>query len=71
MNNIKNSVIRLPNISRYKDGMFSKLRSRTEYNLYNENNENNDNSDNSVEQKDHKYKEISHQKQGYNDNQNY
>ena len=68
VNNIKNSLIRLPNISGYKDGMFTKLRSRTEYNL---DNENNDNSDNSVEQKDHKHKEISHHKQGYNDNQNY
>jgi hypothetical protein len=67
-NNVKNSLIKLPNISGYKDGMFSKLHSKTEYNL---DNENNDSSDNSVEQKDHKHIEISHKKQGHDDKQNY
>jgi hypothetical protein len=66
-NNLKNGSVRLPNISGYKDGMFSKLHSKTEYNLDNEN----ENSDSSVEQRDHKHKEISHQKQGQHVNTNY
>ena len=66
-NIIKSRYIKLPNISGYKDGMFSKMHSKTEFNL----DENDNSKDNSVEQKDHKHKEISHQKQGLDDKQNY
>ena len=66
-NIIKSRYIKLPNISGYKDGMFSKMHSKTEFNL----DENENSKDNSVEQKDHKHKEISHQKQGLDDKQNY
>ena len=66
-NIIKSRYIKLPNISGYKDGMFSKMHSKTEFNL----DENDNSKDNSVEQKDHKHKEIFHQKQGLDDKQNY
>ena len=50
--------------------MFSKkILSKTEYNL--DENNNSQSNDNSVEQKDHKHHEISHKKQGHNENQNY
>ena len=60
----KMSTIKLPNISSYREGVFNKFHSRTEFNLQAEENS----KDNSIEQKDHKYKEISHQKQGHLDN---
>ena len=69
-NNFKSSIIKLPNISGYKNGMFSKIQSKTEYNLDDDNN-NNQSSDNSVEQKDHKHNEISHEIQGHEEKQNY
>lgn len=62
----KAPYIKLPNLSQYKGGLF-RNHYRTEYNL----DENGDSNNNSVEQKDHKYKEISHQKQGHDDKQNY
>jgi hypothetical protein len=60
----KNSIIKLPNISSYREAVFKKFHSRTEYNLDSEENS----KDNSIEQKDHKYIEISHQRQGHIDN---
>ena len=60
---LKTSFIKLPNISGYRDGMFSKLHSQTEYNLDDEN-ETSHNNSSSLEQKDHKHNEISHQKRG-------
>ena len=61
-NDSKISYIRLPSISGYNNsnGIFS---SKTEYNLDEDNERSNDNS---VEQRDHKYKEITHQKRGNN-----
>ena len=64
---LKRQYIKLPNISGYRDGMFTNMHSKTKYNL----DENDESRDNSIEQKDHKHKEISHQKQGYDEKQNY
>ena len=62
--NNKNTYIKLPSISGYKDGIFSnRLHSKTEYNLDDDIENSNDNS---VEQRDHKHIEISHQKRGNN-----
>ena len=60
----KNSTIKLPNISSYREDIFNKFHSRTEFNLDSEENS----KDNSIEQKDIKYIEIVHQKQGHLDN---
>ena len=64
----KTPYISLPNISGYKNGLFRKKYYKTEYNL----DENDDSKNNSsVEQKDHKHIEISHQKKGNDEKQNY
>jgi len=57
-------AIKLPDISTYREAVFNKFHSRTEFNLDSEENS----KDNSIEQKDHKYIEISHQKRGDIDN---
>ncbi len=64
---LKRPYVKLPSISGYRDGLFTNMHSKTEYNL----DENDQSRDNSIEQKDHKHKEISHQKQGYDEKQNY
>ena len=60
----KMSTIKLPNISSYREGVFNKFHSRTEFSLDAEENS----KDNSTEQKEHKYIEIIHQRQGHLDN---
>ena len=60
----KTSTIKLPDISIYRDAIFSKFHSRTEFNLESEDYS----KDNSIEQKDHKHIEISHQRRGYIEN---
>ena len=60
----KMSPIKLPDISTYREAVFNKFYSRTEFNLDSEDNS----KDNSIEQKDHKHIEISHQRRGQIDN---
>jgi len=68
-NNIKKTMVKLPNITGYKNGRLAKFHSKTEYNL-DKANDNDKSKDNSIEQKDHKYNEISHQKQGHINKEN-
>jgi len=65
-NKIKH-LVQLPSISGYLDGMFSPLRTKTEF-LTEKDNDREQSNDNSVEQRDHKQSEIYHQKQGHIDN---
>ena len=60
----KSNHLRLPAINKHKEGKFERL-FQTEVNTTRDINENEQSGDNTINMKDHKYKDISHLKQGH------